>query len=64
MNYNLSLEEMINKVFDRIDHANDQLHDNTTRMYLFSGNIGTGKSTLCNKLSNLYNATIVNMYLL
>ena len=60
MDYNLSLEEMIDKVFDRVDHGDDKLDDNTTRMYLFSGNIGTGKSTLCNKLSNLYNATIVN----
>jgi len=54
-----STEEMIDSIFKRDDHIDDG-KEFKLRMIILSGSIGTGKSTLCNKLANIYNATIVN----
>lgn len=53
-----STEEMIDEVFSDNDHSDD--YDGKLTLTLMCGGIGSGKSTLTNKLSYLQNAVIIN----
>lgn len=59
MNKNLiSQEEMLTEIFSDNDHMDD--FEGKPAMIIMSGSVGTGKSTLCRKLVNIYNATVIN----
>lgn len=54
----ISQEEMLDEIFGEVDHAED--FEGRPIMFILSGSIGTGKSTLTRKLVNIYNATVIN----
>lgn len=59
MNKNLiSNEEMLTEIFSENDHAED--FEGKSAMIILSGSVGCGKSTLCRKLVNIYNAVVIN----
>lgn len=54
----ISQEEMLTEIFSENDHAED--FEGKPVLIILSGSIGCGKSTLCRKLVNIYNATVIN----
>jgi len=56
----ISVEEMIEEVFKKNDHADDDFDDGKPKVIVMVGNIGLGKSTLVRKLLNTGKYAVVN----
>lgn len=57
---NHSVEEMIDEVFNEVNHAEDHNNDKKPSVFIMVGNIGSGKSTLIRKLINMHDGVIIN----